>query len=91
MAKLTKAQRTTLLSALSALERAQRLIANPSVAFCRFSDNATTTLHYTRTFVDGIDKPGDARPLTVMAKDIGTELCLIPQAIRDLQRVLEAV
>lgn len=89
MNKITKRQRDALLHTLSALERVQRFIANDRTVICTKSEHATTSLHYTRAFVPGLDKEGDAKPLTAMCKEIGSELALLPDAIRTLKYVLE--
>lgn len=90
MAKLTKTMQASLFRVLVNLERIQAFIASDRIAVCNIHAQATTTLHYTRAFVEGIDRPGDARPLTVMAKDIGSELCLLPDAIQSLKQMLTA-
>lgn len=86
---MTKKLRAELLSILSDAERAQAFIVSERIAVCRVEDNATTTLHYTRAFVPGIDKPGDAKPLYRIAKDIGSDLCRLPNAIRHMKRLTE--
>ena len=88
---MTKKMRHELLAVLSAMERAQTFIADSSVAVCRIDNVATTTLHYTRAYVPNLDRsPADAKPLFRIAKDIGSDLCGLSDAIRNLKRVLES-
>ena len=40
-------------------------------------------------FLEGMHVMGrDVRPLTVMAKDIGSDLCRLREAIRSVERIL---
>jgi len=89
MAKFTKSQRADIAAALDNLRRAQAFIASDRIVICSRDKVATTSLHFTRAYVPGLDRdPDDALPLTAMAKDIGSSLCLIPSAIRRLERML---
>ena len=89
MAKLTKALRSDLGRVLVDLKRAQEYIDSDRIAVCARSDKATTTLHFTRSYVPGLDRSeADVRPLTVMAKDIGSDLCRLREAIRSVERIL---
>lgn len=89
MAKLTRKQSTDIARTLALLERVQAYIAAPRTVICWVDEKATTALHYTREYVPAIDKsPDDAKPLYRVAKDIGTELCLLPDAIRNLRHML---
>jgi hypothetical protein len=91
MAKLTKAQHADISAALDGLRRAQAFIASDRVVVCSRDKVATSTLHFTRAYVPGLDRhPDDALPLTSIAKDIGSPLCFIPTAIRRLERLLES-
>ena len=91
MAKFTKTQWRDLSATLAQLERVQAFIASDRIAVCVVDKVATTTLHHTRAYVPGVDRtPDDARPLCRIAKDIGSELCLLPDAIRNLKRILES-
>lgn len=86
---MTNKLRKQLLAVLTDMERAQAYVASDSVAVCRYSAQATTTLHYTRAMVPAIDR-SEPRPLMVMAKDIGSDLCRLPAAISALKACLES-
>lgn len=91
MATLTRRQREALLHTLTTLERIQTFIMSDRIELCVRSEVATTALHYTRKYVPGIDRsPMDCRPLSTIAKDIGSDLALFPDALRTLKHVLEA-
>ena len=85
MGKLTKAQRAQIDRALSAVNLVQSYLDDSRIAVCRIDDKATTALHYTRAFVPGLDREGGAKPLYPVAKDIGSALALLPDAIKALQ------
>ena len=88
---MIKRQRNALLSILADMEKANAYIMSPSVAVCSVDRVATTTLHFTRNYVPGVDRsPDDAQPLMRMAKDIGSPLCRLPEAIRSLKTFLES-
>jgi len=79
MSKLTKLQRRAIERALYHAQRAQKYIADNRTAVARVDNTATTTLHYTRQ---------DGRILYEVAKDIGSDLCGLPDAIRELEQLL---
>ena len=72
--KLTRTTRANLLRVLTCLERAQKYLDSDRIAICVVDDRATTSLHFTRNYVPGIDKSeADALPLYRVAKDIGSD------------------
>lgn len=80
MAKLTKAQRQTIELALSKALRVQAYINRPDVAVGYISDRATTTLHFERA--------SDGKAFQSLAKDIGSDLAMLPDVSRLLLQLL---
>lgn len=88
---ITRKLRAELLRVLTDMQRTQAFIASDTIAICRIDDNATTTLHHTRAYVPAVDRSErDAKPLYRIAKDIGSDLCRLPDAIRALKSILES-
>lgn len=81
MSKFTKKQVKELYSILSQLKIAEGYILNPSVAVCRKSDMATTTMHYTRQ--------SDKTALVEVQKEIGSELYYLFASRSKLERFVE--
>lgn len=79
MANLTRKQRRELEQVLYHMNRALVFISNESVAVACRDNMATTTLHYTRP---------DGACLYEIAKDIGSDLTGLPDAVRHLSRFL---
>ncbi len=87
MAKLTKAQHAHLLEILLHLEKVQNYIASDQIAICSVKDQPTTTIDYVRVkpYMEAVDRhPDDAKPLTRVTKDIGSDLARLPTAIHYL-------
>lgn len=82
MAKLTRMQRLRVETALHNAERALGFIANNSIAVCRVGNQATTTLHYTRS--------SDNTTLYPINKYAGSDLVGIGNAINELRALIEA-
>ena len=80
--KLTQKAKRELTRTLEDLERARAYLHNPRVAVCRYDETATTALHYSRA---------DGSSLYPVAKDYGSELCLLDSGIQKLKRFLNAV
>lgn len=76
MAKINKTQVQALLSVLQHAERANRYISDTRTAVCMVKERATTRLDYQRS---------DGRALCEVAKDIGSDLTGLPEAIRLLK------
>ena len=89
--KLTRATRMELTRAIAYLERVQKYLASDRIAICNVDSVATTTLHFTRAYVPGLDKSeADARPLYRVAKDIGSDLAVMPDALKILRRLVNS-
>ncbi len=80
MAKLTKQDRATLREALRHAERAQAYIMKFDTAICSRSPMASTSLHYSRA--------SDGAALQEMAKEYGSDLCGLSDAIRIMGQFL---
>ncbi len=89
---MTKALRAQLTRVLIDMERTQAYIASDRVAVCRVLDRTTCTTDYTRApYMPAVDRsPDDALPLARITKDIGSDLCRLPNAIRSLKHILES-
>lgn len=90
MAKLTREQRRQLDNILGSLRRASEYIHNPHVVVCRAEERATTTLHYTRPPVPECVGNIPSPPLYPVAKDMGSNLVLLPTAIQRLQQFISS-
>ena len=93
MPKLTKKQAKNASDALSALNRATAFIMSDSVTICRRDSKATNTLQFTRQPVpECLQNPHTRHlgnyALTEIAKDIGSELCLLDNARKALEYLL---
>jgi hypothetical protein len=52
---------------------------------------AKRAAHHTRAYIPAVDRSlDDAKPLYRVAKDLGSDLCLLPNAICNLRRILES-
>ena len=80
MAKLTKKDAAELIRIITQAERAQNYILSDRIAVCTRDRLASTTLHYSRA---------DGASLFEVAKDIGSEFCLLSTAIRNLKQFVE--
>lgn len=78
MAKLTLAQRSAVDNAIYHLDRAQKFLSRPDIAVAVYREQTTTTLDYTRA---------DGKVLCTIAKDIGSDLCGLEDARRNLARL----
>lgn len=91
MGRLTKAQVSSLGRSIDKLERIHKFIQSDGIAVCVVRQRATNNLDYVRqgAFNEHMDRsPADALPLSRIAKDIGSELAMLPDAIRDLKRLV---
>ena len=80
MARLTRAQRREVETAIGELRRGMGFIANPRIAVGHLGRApATTTLHFTRA---------DGATFYAINKEIGSDLCGFDFAIRALRRLL---
>ena len=81
MAKLTKSQRADIERALYHAQRAQRYIMRPDIVVASQCAQATTSLHYTRANCEG-------GALFPVAKECGSDLCGLADAIKGLEQML---
>jgi hypothetical protein len=95
MAKLTKAQRSEIGAALSALSRGVNMIQNPRYSVARREGAPADSLAFKREAVPAefIPKGTEAYgnyALSEINKEIGSDLCGLYDAQRTLQRLLSA-
>jgi len=92
MAKLTRAQRSTIASALHDAERALKYIMREDVAVARLSARPSTVLDYSREIApdaaETLRVPAGRSALTPVAKDIGSDLVGLAQAVSTLRSIL---
>ncbi len=80
MAKFTRKQIRQIESILYHAERAHKYLMDTRTAIARRDTVASTTLHYVRP---------DGSALYEVAKEIGSDLCGLPDAIRGLKDLVE--
>ena len=92
MAKLTRQQRNDIEYCLRHVQRAADYINSARISICRRDDVPTTTLHFTRQPLPpalvSARFPAGNYTLYEVAKDIGSDLCGIQDALRRLNDML---
>ena len=78
--KLTRKQTAQLESILYHLKRAEKYLMDDQTVIAKRASMATTTLHYSRA--------SDNTALYPVAKDIGSDLCGLFDAIKQTQQLL---